>query len=161
MHTNRFVCFTSENTKRRTNMERIGVSRRKALEGGGLRTGWNGCVLGGGKRARRCGTEHDDRRNRPEVVQDLGGREKGLGPIRCPAGRQLCVLKRPATTTSVRVLSRRIAGIHRLILSDSLTWNGWSQVATRRLRSIFATRKMVNRSGMWSIFASRTGRWSQ
>jgi len=46
-----------------------------------LRTGWSGGVLVDGKRARGSGAEHGSRRNRPKVVQDLGGGEEGLGPF--------------------------------------------------------------------------------
>ena len=67
-------------SKRRMDMTRIAVSRRKLLEGS-LRTGWSGGILGDGKRARRNGVKRDKRSNHPEVVQDVAGGKEGLGAL--------------------------------------------------------------------------------
>jgi hypothetical protein len=142
-------------------MARIGVSRRKALEAGA-------CALVGAAafsvtaRARaRAGQSTTAEEIVRKWYKTWEVEKKDWGPFDVLLADNLPSRARPATTTSVRALSKRIAGIHRLILSDSLTWSGWSQVATRRLRSIFATRKTVNHSEMWSISGSKTGRWRQ
>ena len=49
-------------------MTRIAVSRRKLLEAGACAMAGAAAFPGDGKRARRDGVEHDNRRNHPEVV---------------------------------------------------------------------------------------------
>src|SRR5712675_2410409 len=76
-------------------------------------------------------TKPEKRRDYPQMVCGMG--EKGLAPGRHPCWRTTSHLRaQPVTTTSIRALSKRDAGSHRLILSTGLICSGYLEAATRR-----------------------------
>lgn len=77
-------CFGWQLAEKPETEDKYGKNRSVTAEtarSGSLRTRWSGGAVGDSKRACRDWIELENRRNHPEVVQDMAGGENRLGPI--------------------------------------------------------------------------------